>query len=194
MYPLVIVLLSLLFTGKTVSADSCASIEDRAKRLECYDLLFPPDEASNAEGEIEEEAVPLTRAASTPPRSPPPPPPPPVTEPAETPSSPPEQAEVSTAIQAEKSAKSESEIGWGMDSFFNRRDAEVIESTISALRRRETQNMIFLLANDQVWLQAVPRSIDTFHTGDRVTIKSGTLGGFFMTSADGTITRVRRIK
>lgn len=196
MYPLVIVLLSLLFTGETVSADSCASIEDRAKRLECYDLLFPPDEASSAATEIEEEAVPLTGAASTPPRSPPPPqtPPAPVAEPAETSSSPPEQAEVATAIQVEKSAKSESEIGWGINSFFNRRDAEVIESTIAALRRRETQNMIFLLANDQVWLQAVPRSIDTFHTGDRVTIKSGTLGGFFMTSADGTITRVRRIK
>ncbi len=190
MYPLVIALLSLFFAGKTVSADSCAFIDDRAKRLECYDQLFPPEAEAKAatelDPELDEEAIPLTRATSTPP--------PPLTEPAETSSSPPVQAEVSTATQVEKSAKSETDSGWGMDSFFNRRDATVITSSISALRRRESQNMIFLLANDQVWLQNVPRSIDTFHTGDKVTIKSGTLGGYFMTSESGTITRVRRIK
>ncbi len=190
MYPLVIALLSLFFAGKTVSADSCAFIDDRAKRLECYDQLFPPEAEAKAatelDPELDEEAIPLTRATSTPP--------PPLTEPAETSSSPPVQAEVSTATQVEKSAKSETDSGWGTDSFFNRRDATVITSSISALRRRESQNMIFLLANDQVWLQNVPRSIDTFHTGDKVTIKSGTLGGYFMTSESGTITRVRRIK
>ena len=197
MYPLVIALLSLFFAGKTVSADSCAFIDDRAKRLECYDQLFPPEAEAKAATELDpeldpelgEEAIPLTRATSTPllpPRQ--------VTESAETSSSPPVQAEVATATQVEKSAKSETDSGWGTDSFFNRRDATVITSSISALRRRESQNMIFLLANDQVWLQNVPRSIDTFHTGDKVTIKSGTLGGYFMTSESGTITRVRRIK
>ncbi len=190
MYPLVIALLSLLFAGKTVSADSCASIDDRAERLECYDQLFPPDAKADtgvgAASELDEETVSAPRTTSTIPA--------PVQEPAAQSSPPPEQVTTSTATQVEKSTRSEADRGWGMDSFFNRRDPEVIESSIAALRRRETQNMIFLLANDQVWLQDVPRSIETFQTGDKVTIKSGTLGGYFMTSANGATTRVRRIK
>ncbi len=186
MYPLVIALLSLFFAGQAIGDDSCASIDDRAKRLECYDQMFPPEAVSKSAPALDEEEVSATNTTSTDPA--------PVQEPVGQPRSPAASPEVTTATPAAKSAEPEADKGWGVDSFFNRRDAEVIESSIAALRRRETQNMIFLLANDQVWLQDVPRSIDTFHTGDKVTIKSGTLGGYFMTSADGTITRVRRIK
>jgi hypothetical protein len=189
-YLLVIALLSLLFAGETVSADSCASIDDGAKRLECYDQMFPPKAAADpgvgTESELHDKAVSNTSTTSTISTS--------VQEPAEQSSPAPEQTTASTTTRVEKSTRSEADRGWGIDSIFNRRETEVIESSIAALRRRETQNMIFLLANDQVWLQDVPRSIDTFQTGDKVTIKSGTLGGYFMTSANGTTTRVRRIK
>lgn len=190
MYPLVIALLSLFFAGETVSADSCASIDDGAKRLECYDQLFPPEAEANvragAASELDEETV---SGTSTTPATPAP-----VQQPPVQPSPPPAQSTAATTTRVENSTRSEADRGWGLDSIFNRREAEVIESSIAALRRRETQNMIFLLANDQVWLQDVPRSIETFQTGDKVTIKSGTLGGYFMTSANGTTTRVRPIK
>jgi hypothetical protein len=66
-------------------------------------------------------------------------------------------------------------------------------STIAAIHRRDSQNMIFLLDNEQIWLQDSARALP-FRVGDAVTIKNGTFGGFFLTSDSGTKTRVRRIK
>ncbi len=82
----------------------------------------------------------------------------------------------------------------GFAALFSRREPVLAESTIVALRRRESQNLIFLLANDQIWLQDAPRATDPFRQGDRITIRSGKIGGYFMTSENGTSTRVRRIK
>ena len=67
------------------------------------------------------------------------------------------------------------------------------QSTITAIRRRESQNMVFLLANEQIWLQDSQRLLP-FRVGDAVTITNGTVGGYFLTSDGGTKTRVRRIK
>ena len=66
-------------------------------------------------------------------------------------------------------------------------------STLKAVRVGDQQKMVFLLANDEVWLQNSPRQLP-FEKGDEVRIKSGTIGGYIMRNTNGTSTRVRRIK
>jgi hypothetical protein len=53
--------------------------------------------------------------------------------------------------------------------------------------------MVFLLANDQVWIQATPRPLP-FEVGETVSVRNATLGGYFMRSEKGTSTRVQRVR
>lgn len=68
-----------------------------------------------------------------------------------------------------------------------------LASTIKAVRRPDKQKMVFLLENDQVWLQDSPRPLP-IREGQQVTIKSGRLGGHILTAENGASTRVRRVK
>lgn len=68
-----------------------------------------------------------------------------------------------------------------------------ISSRLKSVRDSEKQKMVFLLENDQIWIQDSPRSLP-FTEGQDVTIKSGTIGGYSMSNAEGVSTRVRRIK
>ncbi len=52
---------------------------------------------------------------------------------------------------------------------------------------------MFLLENDQIWLQEAPRSLP-FDEGDEVRVKSAKLGGYMLSNERGVSTRVRRIK
>ena len=52
---------------------------------------------------------------------------------------------------------------------------------------------VFKLENGQIWMQSSPRDLP-FKEGDRVTIKSGTIGGYILRSESGTSTRVQRIE
>ena len=53
--------------------------------------------------------------------------------------------------------------------------------------------MVFLLDNDEIWLQVEPRDLP-FHEGDTVTIKNGFFGGYFMRTENRVSTRVSRIR
>ena len=68
-----------------------------------------------------------------------------------------------------------------------------LTSTIKAIGGGEKQKMIFLLDNEEVWMQSTPRSLP-FQEGDTVTIKSSMLGGYYMRSEQGTGTRVQRVE
>ena len=68
-----------------------------------------------------------------------------------------------------------------------------LTGTIVAIRRGDKQKMVFLLDNDQIWMQSNPRPLP-FHEGDTVSIENATMGGYFMRSTRGMGTRVRRIR
>lgn len=68
-----------------------------------------------------------------------------------------------------------------------------LTTTITAIRRGDQQKLVFLLGNDEVWMQATPRRTP-FREGDTVTIKNAFLGGYFMRTASGASTRVSRIR
>ena len=80
-----------------------------------------------------------------------------------------------------------------MKNLFDWEDAESFVSTIKKIRSREKQRMVFLLDNDQVWIQTEPRP-QPFREGETVSIKAGLMGGFNMRSKSGAFTRVRRIQ
>ena len=83
--------------------------------------------------------------------------------------------------------KPESEATWLGD------EKVSLSSTIRAIRAGEKQKMVFLLDNEQIWMQSSPRSLP-FEAGDRITIKNALLGGYYLHSERGTSTRVQRIQ
>ena len=80
-----------------------------------------------------------------------------------------------------------------MKSLFDWDDAKPFISKIKKIRSREKQRMVFLLENDQVWIQTEPRP-QPFREGEEVSIKTGLMGGFNMRSKSGAYSRVRRIQ
>jgi hypothetical protein len=187
--------LLLTYSVRVHADNDCATIKDPADRLACYDRSFPPevtdteDPAASRTG-AEPPAIPSVATTPQAPQAP--------------------QADSNPAVAEGKNSRttnraddpeqtddleqqSDSSQGW-FSGLFSSKDHPVIESSIVALRRRETQNLIFLLANDEIWLQDSPRANDPFRVGDHVSITRGSIGGFFLTSEDGTSTRVRRIK
>ena len=68
-----------------------------------------------------------------------------------------------------------------------------ISSRLMAIRDKGQQKMVFRLENDQIWMQNSARSLP-FHEGDKVSIKSGTMGGYILSNGSGLSTRVRQIK
>jgi hypothetical protein len=69
---------------------------------------------------------------------------------------------------------------------------ESIESTIAALQRRGTGELVLKLANGQVWLQSQADSRVHLKPGDRVTIKKALFGSYMLVSGYYSF-RVRRI-
>jgi hypothetical protein len=160
--------------AEATDPERCATLATAAERIVCYDRQFPP----------ESPVPPVADAPSV------------VDSVADAPPSPqpaPDVApiEVAASVGGERSPPSTTQ-SWTRRLFDW--PAHVQEqSTIKAIRLREGQNMAFLLANDQIWLQDSQRPLP-FRVGDAVTIENGTFGGYFLTSDRGTKTRVRRIK
>jgi len=67
------------------------------------------------------------------------------------------------------------------------------EAEVAAVRIKDKQRPIYLLANEQVWMQDSPRTAG-IRKGDRVTIKNAKLQGYMMVTESGKSIRVRRIK
>ena len=168
-----VVLLFLWAAALNAGAQShpCSEIEDPGERLACFDAQFPedPDEPVALEAPDpdptgdEAEAAPLEPA------------------PAAVTAAPAGQPSVTSA--PEPSAEST----WLGD------EKVTLSSTIRAIRAGEKQKMVFLLDNEQIWMQSSPRILP-FEAGDRITIKNALLGGYYMHSEKGTSTRVQRIQ
>jgi hypothetical protein len=162
---LLLVLITAAQQSWTTEAADCASIEDDARRLACFDAS------------VSGKAIPQMPSAPSAP-----PPPPPAAEPS---SSPPVAAESPVAPSGDTSAAPET--GFMGDEKID------LTTTIEAIHAGEKQKMVFLLANDQVWIQATPRPLP-FEVGDTVSVRNATLGGYFMRSEKGTSTRVQRVR
>lgn len=67
-----------------------------------------------------------------------------------------------------------------------------LTTTVAAVRHRESQRMVFRLANGQIWMQVSPRYV-RIREGDQVSIRNATMGGYLMRSSRDVTTRVQRI-
>lgn len=169
--PVVAFVCSSAFAAET-EQQACSKLPTAEERIVCYDRQFPPDPPAAASDAAVETPASIADIPAQP------------TESAAVPAAP------TTALQSPPSTDQEK--AW-LRGVFDKPATVRQSSVIKDMHRRDTQNMAFLLENDQVWLQDSPRNLP-FHVGDTVTIENGTFGGYFLTSDSGTKTRVRRIK
>lgn len=155
---------------------SCSQIADATERLACFDRTFPSASTTDAPQSKPVDAIesrtvipdsPAQPRAAT-------------TEVVEAPALPAPPAQVDTE-------------GLSKGGMFAAKPKTAISSKLKSVRDADKQKMIFLLENDQIWLQDSPRSLP-FSKGQDVTIKSGTIGGYLLSNEEGVSTRVRRIK
>ena len=76
---------------------------------------------------------------------------------------------------------------------FGFKNDEEINSVIKAVRRQDKQKMVFLLENEQIWIQSNPRLM-RIREGEEVRIEQTLTGGHMLHTASGVSTRVRRIR
>ncbi|MEM7101348.1 MAG: hypothetical protein AAF541_24060 [Pseudomonadota bacterium] len=152
-------------------AIDCAQVENARERLACFDRKYPRDpEKPNVVPGIQ-SSTPRSRL------------------PTETPSQQTPQSEVAApAPQPEEDRR-----GFPSGGLLDDTEDVNINSTIAAVRDREKQKMVFRLENGQIWMQSSPRALP-INVGDKITIKSGTIGGYIMSVEGGVSTRVQRIK
>jgi hypothetical protein len=185
---LAFVLAPMLLAAGVASAAAphrCAEVADPAERLRCYDGQFPPEPASvDPSAPVPTDSHSANTAGGLPKTT---------TDrrPADTAAA--DSPELRNAEHTTPPDAEPHEEGSWLGGLFDWREPVRIESSIKAMHRRDTQNMVFLLDNEQIWLQDAPRALP-FRRGDKVTITSGTIGGYFMTAQNGTRTRVRRIR
>ena len=79
------------------------------------------------------------------------------------------------------------------DGAFDSPEQITVESVVVAIKDEPQKKMVFRLENGQIWLQNSPQNLP-IKSGDKVTIKSASIGGYLLRSESGTSTRVRRIK
>lgn len=190
-------LFTLSFSHALAEPVDCAKLEDPDARLACYDEHFLPEQPA-AVPEAPPEKAPAN--AESPPVSEATPEPPPAPAPlSET------QPDTERVVIDERPVQLMEEPGElsspgatppseaiSRGGLFS--DPKVdLTTKISAIRRGDKQKMVFLLANEQIWMQSSPRPLP-FQEGDTVTIENATFGGYFMRTPQGTATRVRRIK
>ena len=92
-----------------------------------------------------------------------------------------------------ESPNEEKYIGNRAKSLFDWKGTEPFISKIKKIRSREKQRMVFLLNNDQIWIQIEPR-FQPFKEGEQVYIQANFTGGFNMRSESGAFTEIRRIQ
>lgn len=162
-------------SAQAETVEDCIEIQDRTDRLACFDRVFPrrktASETPAAEAPKESEPVVVTAPVTPPPES------------ASRPSEP----------EAER-AKRERRFGLPeLGGLFGERNHESITSRIVAVRARDKQKMVFLLENDQIWIQANPRDVP-IEEGELVTVSSTLTGGHMLRTEHGVSTRVNRIR
>ena len=171
-----LILTTLLVSAK-IYADQpsdCSQIADTTDRLECFDRAFPKQNAELPNVESKVIASPSSAdSADT------------VREPGTD-----MPAQEASAQQADKK-QNKSRLSLG--GLFDWKSQPAVETEIAAIRAGSKQRMVFRLANGQIWMQSTPRALP-FKAGDKVTIKSGRIGGHIMRSASGTSSRVRLIE
>ena len=101
--------------------------------------------------------------------------------------------ETAPPVQAEQPVAWPEPPAEGSRPIFGRKEKVDFTSTLTAIRRGDQQAMMFLLANQQVWMQNAPRDLP-FKEGEEIRIKSGTVGGYIMRNDNGTSTRVKRVR
>ena len=158
------------------TAEDCVEIRDRAARLECFDQVFPRrKDGSPPAPEAEDSAQDAPVVVAPPPDRP-------ASEPAPAQPAPDER-------QA-----GERRFGLpGLGGLFDRGETQSITSRVVAVRQRDKQKMVFLLENDQIWIQVSPRDVP-IEEGDMVTVSSTLMGGHMLRTAHGVTTRVNRIR
>jgi hypothetical protein len=195
------ILLLLTSPAYAENGPDCSSIKDRNARLACFDRLFPiapetpKQQALSTDGpQTTQTAAPVTQAGqpAAPAKSPiPSSQPVPVT--AQSPSAP---AVTETPAIAKADKKNKTSFTKNLlrktKRMFDRESTEII-ATIKEVIDRDRKKMVFLLDNDQIWLQTSPRNLP-IRQDDKVTIKSGVIGGHILRNEKGTSTRVERIR
>ena len=167
--PFILLLFACLEVGAQ-SSTACSILEDPDERLACYDRLFQqrdqlPEQSSTRTTTIEDLALP-SKEAPTPA------------------SSEPLEPTVDDEFGREQTLRKKPT---------DPKKVVEIESIIKALRRKDRQEIVFLLENGQIWIQDVFRFM-TVDQGDAVSIRRLRMGGYLMTTEGGASTRVKRIK
>ncbi len=163
-----LVLMTALVSANSYAdqTSSCSQIADRKERLECFDREFP-SEASVQSDNVSPKAPRSTAGAKA--------------------VAPIEDARIKEA--SAHTPKRKMSLGGLLDW----KTQPEVETEITAIRSGSKQRMVFRLANGQIWMQSTPRALP-FKAGDKVTIKSGRVGGYIMRSASGTSSRVTLIE
>ena len=177
--PFLLLFFSFSVFGET--AQECAKLVRTDDRLACFDKLFPSKTDKMIESETVQKKQPSADSRNF------------------TDSS---TREVAKTTQDELTRPDKSKIdgedernslGFSLSKIFNRDPGGDFQSRITELKAGNSQKMVFLLENSQIWLQDSPRTLP-FRVGDTVKIKKGLLGGYTMRSKSGTSTRVQRIR
>ena len=156
------------------SAPDCSDIRDAKERLACFDKQFPAEQAIESTPIEPKVAAPATPEPVNPPVAD---------------SSP----QASSAPQVVEADRDDDSFGRRLGGFFSKPTAVSVQSRVKTVRVRDKQKMVFLLENDQIWIQSTPRNLP-ISVGDIVTIKNTRFGGYMMATENGTSTRVNRIQ
>jgi len=177
--PFLLLFFSFSVFGET--AQECAKLVRTDDRLACFDKLFPSKTDKMIESETVQQKQPSADTRNVIDRS---------------------TREVTKTAQDELTRPDKNKIdsedeqnsrGFSLSKIFNRDPGGDFQSRIKELKAGNSQKMVFLLENSQIWLQDSPRTLP-FRVGDTVKIKKGLLGGYTMRSKSGTSTRVQRIR
>ena len=182
--PFLLLFFSLSVFGET--AQECAKLVRTDDRLACFDKLFPSKTDKMIESETVQQKQPSTDTGtrdvmdrST--RE--------VTKTAQDELTRPDKSKIDSEDEQNSRGFSLGSLG----NIFTRDPGADFQSRITELKAGNSQKMVFLLENNQIWLQDSPRTLP-FRVGDTVKIKKGLLGGYTMRSKSGTSTRVNRIR
>lgn len=181
----------LLATSLSVEAadgsNPCAGIKDSTARLACYDNLFAKPAAATAVAPVAPAAAPAAPGVAS--------------GQVAAPAAAPVAAPIPAAPSVEKQIE---DFGLSPEAAQAKKKVdkpatpatpatiESIESTIAALQRRGTGELVLKLANGQVWLQGQADSRVYLKPGDRVTIKKALFGSYMLVSGYYSF-KVRRL-
>ena len=75
---------------------------------------------------------------------------------------------------------------------FSNRDTRMVAATLTSISKNPMRATRLYLDNDQIWQLSKDRALSA-SVGDKVHIKTGTVGGYLMSINEGSWFRVKRI-